>query len=470
MVSMSPDETTDVAVVGGGPGGYVAAIRAAQLDLNVTLVEREAVGGTCLNHGCIPSKALISATGVAQHAREAEHIGVHADPAFDLSEAVDWKDGVVNQLTDGVKTLCKGNGVDLLAGTATFLDDSTLHVHRDGDDLELEFGDAILATGSRPIELPGFGFDGEHVLSSRNALALKSVPERLLVIGAGYIGMELSSVFAMAGSDVTVVGKLDEPLPMYDNEITDVVQSQAEDLGIDFHFGQRASDLEVSSDDVTVTAEAEDGSESQYLTDKVLVAVGREPVTDTVDLAAAGLKTDENGFVPTDEQAQTPVDGIYAVGDVASEPMLAHEASAEGEVAAETIAGKPARLNHNAIPAAVFTHPEIGSVGMTADEAKAAGFEPVVSRFGLQANGRALTRDASDGFVRIVADAETEFILGAQIVAPEASELIAELGLAIEMGTTLEDLASTVHTHPTLSQAVMEAAAAADGEAIHTMN
>ena len=461
---------TEVLVIGGGPGGYVAAIRAAQLDLDTTLVERDAYGGTCLNHGCIPSKALISASDVAHDARTAERMGIYADPAVDMAGMAEWKDGVVTRLTRGVESLCKSAGVTLVEGTAEFVDEETVRVTTGEEGREtIAFEHAIVATGSRPIEIPGFEFDGERILSSRGALALETVPDELLVVGAGYIGMELSTVFAKLGAEVTVVEMLDDVLPGYEDDISGVVRERAESLGIDFAFGEAASDWETLDDGrIRVATTDEDDGVEEYHADRCLVAVGREPVTDTLGLENVDLNPDESGFLPTDEQARTDLEGVFAVGDVAGEPMLAHKAMAEGEVAAEAAAGEPAALDHQAIPAAVFTDPEIGTVGMTEAEAANAGFDPIVGEMPLRANGRALTLDEREGFVRVVADADTEFLLGAQIVGPEAAELVAEAGLGIELGARLEDIAGTVHTHPTLSEAVHEAAKAARGEAVHT--
>jgi dihydrolipoamide dehydrogenase len=464
---------TDVLVIGAGPGGYVAAIRAGQLDLDVTLVEKDAYGGTCLNYGCIPSKALITATNRAHKVRDAEHMGIHADPAVDLQGMVDWKDEVVDQLTGGVEKLCKGNGVNLVEGAAEFAGEQTVRVAHGGEGQgseSLEFEHAVIATGSRPIQIPGFEFDGENVLSSRHALSLDSVPEELVIVGGGYIGMELATVFAKAGANVTVLEMLEDILPGYGEDVTRIVRKRAERLGVDFYFEHSASEWEDRGEGLTVLAERPDGDVAEFGAEKVLVAVGREPVTDTLNLEAAGIETDEKGFIPTDDRARTNREDVFAIGDVAGEPMLAHKASKEGHVAAEVIAGEPAALDYQAVPAAVFTDPEIGTVGMTEQEAADAGFEPVVGQMGMRASGRALTLDEDEGFVRIVADANSEFVLGAQIVGPEASELIAEVGLAIEMGATLEDIAATIHTHPTLSEAVMEAAANARGQAIHTLN
>ena len=464
---------TELLIIGAGPGGYVAAIRAGQLGVDTTLVEKDAYGGTCLNHGCIPSKALISATDVAHDAREAEEMGIHADPAVDLAGMVDWKDEVVDQLTGGVEQLCKANDVNLVEGRAEFADENTVRVAHGGEGQgseSIEFEHAIVATGSRPVEVPNFEFDGEHVISSRDALALDSVPDSLVVVGAGYIGMELATVFAKLGTDVTVVEMLDDILPPYEDDVSKVVKDRAEELGIDFFFGEAASDWEESGDGITVRTENEDGEVSEFGAEKALVAVGRAPVTDTLNLDAVGLETDEDGFLATDDRARTDVESVFAVGDVAGEPMLAHKGMKEGEVAAEVVAGEPSALDYQAVPAAVFTDPEIGTVGMTEEEAEEAGFSPVVGQMPMQASGRALTLGDTDGFTRVVADDDAGFILGAQVVAPEASELIAEFGLAIEMGATLEDVAATIHTHPTLGETVMEAVENAQGKAIHTLN
>ncbi|SFL38051.1 dihydrolipoamide dehydrogenase [Halogranum rubrum] len=465
---------TEVLVIGAGPGGYVAAIRAAQNGLDTTLVEKDAYGGTCLNHGCIPSKAYITGANLAYDAGHAEEMGIHADPVVDMAGMREWKNGIVDQLTGGVEKLCKANGVNLVKGTATFKDDSSVRVAHGGEGQGSEtitFEHCIVATGSRPMQIPGFDFADEHVLSSRDALALEYVPDRLVVVGAGYIGMELSTVFAKLDCEVTVVEMLDDVLPGYEDDVARVVKKRAESLGIDFHFGEGASEWREGNDGgIVVATETEDGEESTYAADEVLVAVGRRPVTDTLNLEKAGLEPNEKGFLETDEQARTDVDHIYAVGDVAGEPMLAHKGSKEGMVAAEVIAGEPAALDYQAIPAAVFTDPEIGTVGMTEGEAEEMGFDPIVGKFPFNASGRAMTTGHTDGFVRIVADEESGFVLGGQIVGPEASELVAEVALAIEMGATLEDLTATIHTHPTLAESVLEAAENALGQAIHTLN
>ena len=461
---------TEVLVIGGGPGGYVAAIRAAQLGADVTLVERDAYGGTCLNDGCIPSKALISATDVGHRAREAERMGVYANPAMDLEAMVGWKDRIVRRLTKGVETLCENAGVSLMEGRAEFTGADTARVVHGGEgegSESVEFEHAVVATGSRPIEIPGFEYDGEHVLSSKDALALEAVPGSMVVVGAGYIGMELAGVFQKLDCDVKIVEQLQQVLPGYEADVAAVVRERAADLGVDFYFGETAEEWEEMDGGVTVRTEGEGGTVTEFGAEKCMIAVGRQPVTDTLDIDAAGVGTDDRGFVETDDRAETGVEGIFAVGDVAGEPMLAHKAFREGEVAAEVIAGEPAALDYQAIPAAVFTDPEIGTVGMTEAEAEEAGFSPVVGQMPLRASGRALTIDDTDGFVRVVADSDGGFVLGGQVVGLEASELVAELALAIEMGATLEDVAATIHVHPTLSEAVHEAVKGADGHSIH---
>jgi dihydrolipoamide dehydrogenase len=458
---------TELLIVGGGPGGYVAAIRAGQMGLDVTLVEKAAYGGTCLNTGCIPSKAFISATDIAHRAREASRMGIDADPSVDMTRMVRWKDGVVRRLTKGVESLCEGAGVTLREGRAEFVDDDAVRViKQDGSETEISFENAIIATGSRPVDIPGFAFDGESVLSSADAFELESIPEQLVVIGAGYIGMELATVFGKLGCDVVVLEQLPNALPGYEEDVTDVVVSRAESVGVEFHFEHGATGWEQHEGGVTVLAEDETGEETAFDAERCLVAVGREPVTETVNLDVVGVDTDDNGFVETDDRTATTAESVFAVGDVAGEPMLAHAAFHEGEVAARVAAGESATLDDRTIPAAVFTDPEIATVGTTESEAREAGFEPVVGQMPLRASGRASTLDEREGFVRVVAS-DDGVIRGGQIVAPEASELIAELTLAVEHELTLADLAATVHVHPTLSEAVHEAVLGAEGESIH---
>jgi len=461
---------TELLVIGAGPGGYVAAIRGAQLGMEVTLVEREAIGGTCLNHGCIPSKALITASDRAHHARSSEAMGIEGEISVAFDELIGWKDSVVDQLTGGVELLCEQAGITLMEGRAVFAGENSVRIVHEGSGEgaeTVEFEHAIIATGSSPVELPDLPFEEDRVLDSRQALALDTIPDRLLVVGAGYIGMELATAFEKLGADVTVVEMLEKPLPRYDDKITRTVHERAESLGVDFKFGYRGTDYAAGGEEITVTIESEGGEAESLSADKALVAVGREPATASVEPEAAGIDLDDEGFIPTDGFGQTEVDSIYAIGDVAGEPLLAHQAMYEGQVVAEVIDGEPAVLDARAVPAVVFTDPEIATVGMTESEATAAGFTPLVGDASLRSIGRALTLDDTDGFVRIIADAETEIVLGAQLVAPEASELVGELGLAVEVSATLTDIAATIHTHPTLSEAITEAAEDALERAIH---
>ncbi len=458
---------TELLVIGGGPGGYVAAIRGAQLGMDVMLVEMEEYGGTCLNHGCIPSKALVSATDLAHRAGRAERMGVFADPAVDLQGMIEWKDSLVDRLTTGIESLCKNAGVTPIEGRAEFAGQNTARIVQDEGTESVEFEHAVVATGSRPTEIAGFSFEEDQIIPSREALALESVPERMVVVGAGYIGMELATVYQKLGCDVTILEQFESALPGYEDDVTEVVRERAEKLGVSFRFGFQASEWQPGEAGLTVVGEDSGGERTAIDAEVCLVAVGREPVTETLNLGEAGIETDETGSVRTDEQARTSREHIFAVGDVSGEPMLAHAAFTEGAVAAEVAAGEPAALDYQAMPAAVFTDPEIGTVGMTEAAADEAGFEPVVGQMPLRASGRALTLDEREGFVRVVADEDSGFLLGAQIVAPEASELIAEVGVAIEMGATLADLTGTVHTHPTLSEAIHEAVKGAHDRSIH---
>ncbi|QCC49021.1 dihydrolipoyl dehydrogenase [Halobellus limi] len=462
---------TEVLVVGGGPAGYVAAIRAAQYDLDVTLVEENTLGGTCLNRGCIPSKALISAANVAHDARNWSQMGITADVDVDFGRMVEWKDDVVENMNRSVEKLCKANRVSLLEGRAAFEDEHSVQIDGpNGESERLTFEHAVLATGSRPIELPGFEFDRPGVLDAKEALALEERPDSLVVVGAGYIGMELSMLFAKLGVDVTVVEALDTMMPAFPSDLVAPVSSAASELGIETNYGELASACQSTEGGVTVATEDVDSEERrEYDADKVLVAVGRSPVTDTVALDRIGLEPDGDGFVPTDEHGRTDLDHVFAVGDVAGEPMLAHAGSAEGEIAAAAIAGRGPSAEDRAIPAVAFTSPEIATVGLSREEAEATDHDVSVGEFPMRASGRALTTGHTDGFVRLVSG-DDGVVLGGQIVGPEASELISEVTLAVEEGLTTAELAESIHPHPTLSEAISEAAANEHDLAIHTLN
>lgn len=459
---------TDVLVIGAGPGGYVAAIRAGQLGLDVKLADADAFGGTCLNYGCIPSKALLSAAEIAHNAGHRESMGIYADPYVDWNELLEWQSNVVSTLTDGVKHLCRGANVDLVDGHVQFTGENEAVIETtNGEDHELSFEHAILATGSRPITLDAFPVDHDRVLTSRNIFSLSDIPQELLVIGAGYIGLELATLFSKLGTQVTVVELENDVLPGWDDTLRQTIREYIESLNVEFAFGELATTCTPGSNEVRVTTETTGGAETEHTADRVVVAVGRQPVTETVDVDAAGVKVTDRGFVDVDDQCRTSREHIFAVGDIAGEPMLAHKASAEGIVAAETIAGQDASTADHIVPAVVFTDPEVATVGLSEREITEAGYDPVVGQMAFSANGRALTTDKSDGFVRVFVDESSRTILGAQIVGNHASELIGELTLAVHARLTIRQIAETIHAHPTLSEAIMEACADALDEAIH---
>ena len=458
---------TDVLVIGGGPAGYGAAIRAAQYDLDVTLVEKMRFGGACLNHGCIPSKALISGTNIAHEAGEAEAIGVHADPEIDMAAMIEWKDGIVDRLTGGVEKLCKANGVSLVRGTAELQSETTAAIEGESDSHELEFSNAIIATGSQPIELPFLPFSEEGILDSKEALALTDPPDSLTIVGAGYIGMELAGVFAKLGSSVRVIELLDGVLPRYDDSLTRYVQRRGRVLGIDFHFETGVEGYDRTADN-RLALHTDDGE--TFDADAVLVAVGRTPVTETVNLEAAGISVDESGAIPVDEELRTETPSIFAIGDVIGDPMLAHAGLSEGLHASRVIAGESSSYGDPFVPEVVFTDPEIARIGLTEDDAIAAGYDPRIGEFPFRSSGRAMTVGQTDGLVRLVADADTDRVLGGAIVGHEAAELIGEIGVALELEATLADIAGTMHAHPTMAEGIMEAAEHAHGLAIHRTN
>ncbi len=459
----------DVLVIGAGPGGYVAAIRAAQLGKSVVIVDRAEVGGVCLNRGCIPSKALISAAHQYEAMSHAADIGIQAEGVkVDFAKVQEWKKSVVNKLTGGVSSLLKGNKVQVLHGEAFFVSDNVVSVSTEEEGNRYKFNHCIIATGSRPIELKAFPFGG-RILSSTEALELQEIPKSLIVIGGGYIGIELGQTYAKFGTKVTVLEGSDTILPGFEKEMSRLVARNLQKQGVEVYTEAMAKEAKQTDTDVTVTFTVK-GEEKQATADYVLVTVGRRPNTEDLGLAAIGVKMTDRGLIEIDGQCRTSLPNIYAIGDIVAGPALAHKASYEGKVAAEAIAGLPSAIDYKAIPAVVFSDPEIASVGLNETEAKEKGYAVKTGKFPYAANGRALSLHAADGFVKVVADQDTGLVLGAQIVGPEASNLIAELGLAIEMGATLEDIALTIHAHPTLGEMVMEAAEGALGHSVHQMN
>ncbi|MCA0015294.1 dihydrolipoyl dehydrogenase [Mesorhizobium sp. B292B1B] len=455
-------------VIGAGPGGYISAIRAGQLGVDTVIVETGKPGGTCLNVGCIPSKALIHAAEefekVAQMAGGKGPLGISvAAPALDLGKTVAWKDGIVSRLNSGVAGLLKKAGVKTVHGWATFRDGKTVAVETETGSQVIRAETVVIATGSAPVELPGLPFGGP-VISSTEALALNEVPKKLAVVGGGYIGLELGMAFAKMGAGVTVVEALPRVLAQYDAELTRPVIKRLAALGVEVMPGAKAKGLSAKGDALLV--ETSDGKDARIAADKILVTVGRKPVTegwglDQIDLDMAGR------FIRIDEQCRTSMRGIFAIGDVTGEPMLAHRAMAQGEMVAEIVAGHKRSWDKRAIPAVCFTDPELVTVGLSPEEAKALGGEIKIGMFPFAANGRAMTRLGEDGFVRVVARADNHLVLGIQAVGQSVSELSTAFGLALEMGARLEDIAGTIHAHPTQGEGFQEAALKALGHALH---
>ncbi len=470
MVVGSVSRGCQVVVIGAGPGGYVAAIRLAQLGKDVILVEKNpTLGGVCLNVGCIPSKAMIHAADLAHEIRHAGNMGLTVEGlTVDLPKMVEWKDGIVTRLTTGVEFLCKGNGVDVVSGAAEFLSDRSLAVSTDEGRIEIEFEQAVIATGSRPMQLDGFPHDGVRIIGSTEALSLQSVPERLVIIGAGYIGLELGTVYAKLGSKVSVVEFLPKVVPNLDPEVGKALTRQLKKLGVTLHLSHRAEAFEPGDPSIVVARGPKD-EELRLEADVVMMTVGRVPNTENIGLEAAGVTTDAKGFITVNDRMQTSAAGIYAIGDVVGGALLAHKAYQEGKVAADVIAGEPAAFD-SFVPAVIYTDPEVAWVGLGEEEAKEKGYDVVTGAFQFKASGRAMSLDSTDGFVKAIADAGTKQLLGIVAVGRGVSEFIGEATLALEMGAFLEDVALTIHPHPTMSEALQEAIEGALGQAVHMVN
>jgi dihydrolipoamide dehydrogenase len=458
----------DLVIIGAGPGGYVAAIRAAQLGMKVACVEKEpALGGTCLRIGCIPSKALLDSSELYEQARE--RLGAHGitteGVGLDLGAMMRRKDKVVKGLTAGVASLFKKNGVTHVHGAATIASPGTVSI--DGADAgTLSTKTILIASGSQPMPLPGVDFDAHSIVDSEQALAFDAVPARMLVIGAGAIGLELGSVWSRLGAKVKVVELLDRIVPTMDKELGAALKKILEKQGLAFQLSSSAKSASVSGSEVHVTIEGGGKSVTESF-EKVLVAIGRRPSTAGLGLEAVGVKLDKKGRIDVDEHFQTSVPGIYAIGDVIRGPMLAHKAEDEGVACVERLAGQAGHVNYDAIPSVVYTWPEYASVGKSEEECAEQGRKVKIGKFPFFANGRARAMEERDGLVKIIADAESDRLLGAHILGPRASDLIAELALAIEFGSSAEDVARTCHAHPTLPEAVKEAALGVAGRSIH---
>lgn len=462
----------DLVVIGTGPGGYVCAIRAAQLGLSVAVVEKRAThGGTCLNVGCIPSKALLHASELyaeASHGFPAMGIQV-GRPRVDLKAMLAYKDEGVDGNVKGVEFLLKKNKVDSYFGTGSIEAPGKVKVTpSDGEPRVLEARNIVIATGSEVTPLPGVDIDEKNVVSSTGALSLPHVPRHMVVVGAGVIGLELGSVWRRLGAEVTVVEFLDHITPGMDAEISKNYQRILKKQGMKFMLSTKVTEVKTSFTMLKVTTEPSAGGDATVLdADVVLVAIGRRPYTEGLGLDAVGVELDDRGRVKTDGHFKTNVDGIYAIGDVIDGPMLAHKAEDEGVALAEILAGKPGHVNYGAIPGVIYTAPEVATVGQTEEQLKDAGIEYSVGKFPFTANGRAKVNRTTDGFVKILADAKTDKVLGVHMIGPNVGEMIAEAVVVMEFGGSAEDIARTCHAHPTLSEAVKEAAMAVDKRTIH---
>lgn len=462
----------DAVVIGAGPGGYVCAIRLAQLGKSVALIDRDNLGGTCLNWGCIPSKALIHAGHLYESmTKKASEMGFSfSDLKVDFKKTQSWKDSVVKKLTDGIGGLCKRHKIDVLMGTASFTSANELEIEmkEGGKKEKIQFEKAVIASGSVSTSLPGVELDGKQVVSSKEALNLPSIPKKMVLIGGGYIGMELGCFYAMMGTEVTVLEYAPQILGGTDADVAALVEKAMVKRGATIHTGFKVEAVDKKGKKVLVRGKDKEGEEKTFETELVLVSVGRKPFTDHLKIDKAGVKKTERGFIPVNASLQTNQSHIYAIGDVTEGPALAHRASHEALVCAGHLAGDlQSVVDYKVIPAAIFTDPEVASVGLSEREAKEKGLDVKVVKFPFAALGRALANQGGEGFVKLVGDTKTGDLLGMHIVGPEAGNLIAEGALAIEMGASIEDLALTIHTHPTYPEGIMEAADMFYGHAIH---
>lgn len=460
----------DALVIGAGPGGYVCAIRMGQLKLKAIVVEKAWIGGTCLHVGCIPSKALITAAKFFEKIQHASDFGINVQGAtLDFPKMVQWERSIIEKFTGGIRQLLKANNVETVMGTARFLSPREVEVRNGEEVTTISAKNIVIATGSVASGVPTFPFDGERIISSTEALVLPEIPKRLLVIGGGYIGLEMGIMYAHLGSKVTVVEMMDQLLPGFDAELVRTLTRSLRAKGIEYFVKAAAKSYEGTVGNMRVTAEVE-GQSRVFEADRVLVTVGRRPNTAGLEIEKAGLKTDQRGFLPVNNKCQTSVSGIYAIGDVIGNPMLAHKASKEGEIVAEIIAGHNRVVDYLAMPAVIFTDPEIATVGLSESEAKEKGHNAAIGKFPFAALARALTQGSTEGYVKVIFDKDTKQVLGFHIIGAGASDLIGEATLAIEMGASVEDISLTVHPHPTLTESIMESAKAALGEAIHIVN
>lgn len=463
-------KTFDLTIIGGGPGGYACAVRAAQLGLSVALVEkRKNLGGTCLNAGCIPSKALLESSELYHQTKN--RLDIHGistgDVRFDLSTMMKRKADIKAELADGISFLMKNHKVEVFTGAGSFLSKNRIVVTEGGAVTELEAKSIVVATGSKSVELPHLPFDGKYIVSSTEALSFDSVPEYLLVVGGGAIGLELGSVWLRLGAKVTVVEMLKRIAPFADKQMSQTLQRSLKKQGFEFKLGTQVAGASVEGNEIRVTVKDKKGNEETIVCDRLLVAVGRKPNTAGLDLDKVSLEVDEHGRIPVDGDFRARIPGIYAIGDVIEGPMLAHKASEEGVAVAEIIAGLPRHVNYGTIPNIVFTRPELAQVGLSEEEAKDKGLEYKVGKYYYKGSGRAKTMNESDGLVKIIADKKTDRLIGVHIVGAHASDLIAEALIAFELGACAENIGNSIHAHPTLSEIVKEAALAVNNRSAH---
>ena len=468
MVVGSMTVDTQVAIIGAGPGGYVAAIRAAQLGKDVTLIEIEPhLGGDCLHHGCIPTKALIHASNFYNVLRDLKMLGIDIkDYTVDFQKMHAWKDGILERLNRGIQGLLTKYGVEVIQGKAVFTSSNSLRIEGKSDVTGIKFQNAIIATGSRPFEVPGFPFGHEGIISSKEALQLKEIFKKLIIIGGGYIGTEMGTVYGKLGTEVHIIEMMDRLIPQLDGEIVKIVADKLEQFNVHTHIGSKALGFEMKGGRPHVKI-LENGKESVIDGDKILVVVGRTPNSNGFGLEATKVKVDTHGFIEVDKQMRTADPKIFAIGDVIGQPMLAHKSSRQGKIAAEVISGKNSAFDNKVIPFVVFNDPEIASVGLTEQQARDQGYDIIIGRFPFNALGRALTINQTDGFVKVIAEKESKMLLGVHAVGPGVSDMISEAALAIEMGANTEDIALTIHPHPTLPESLMEAAEVTLGKGIH---
>jgi dihydrolipoamide dehydrogenase len=467
---MAKNNKTEVVVIGAGPGGYAAAFHAADLGKQVIMIDpKENPGGVCLFHGCIPTKALLHFASVKEETYLAKNWGLDFKSiSVDIEKVRNWKNDVVRQLTSGLGQLCKSRKVNYIRGKAKFKDTYQLEVEEhEGDQITLEFENAIIATGARAASLPGIDFDQKLIINAETALKLEDIPENLLVVGAGYIGLEMSMIYEALGSNVSIIELQSDIVPGMDKDLANVFRKMRKDLMDNTSFESRVTDTKKLKKKLKVTIEDKDGNKKTETFDKMLVSIGAVPNSENVGLEKAGIETNDKNFIKVNEFRQTKVDHIYAIGDVTGQPLLAHKASHEGRVAAEHIAGKKTAYEPKVIPGIVYTEPELAWVGLTEKEAKEQGREIEVTKFPWSASGRTIAMGQSNGLTKLIIDPKTERILGAGFAGKNAGSLVPEATLAIEMGAVAKDLELTIHPHPTLSETIMEAAEMFYGGATH---